>query len=301
MPGQLVLDRILDRDDVRVLGLQGRQRRAQRRRLAAAGGADDEDHPVLVTQEEPQLFERGGREPELFERRHALAVIEDAKHHLLAEERAQCGHAEVDFGAFVRGYANASVLREALFRDVHAGHDLQPRDQTLVDPLRKVHHLFQEAVEPMSHEHALFQGLDVHVAGVAADGAAHHEIDEIDNRRCFAALLESRDRLEHLVFAGPPGQRRLGRAITGSALAAGRLNEPARGRRLRECLVGIALLNRVENLRRRRHNLLDAVAGLELEVLHQAEQQRIGHGHRQQVLLEARGDADTLDRNVLRE
>ena len=34
-------------------------------------------------------------------------------------------------------------------------------------------------------------------------------------------------------------------------------------------------------------DLLDAVAGLELEILNEAEQQRIGHRHRQQVLLEA--------------
>ena len=49
--GNLVLDRILDRDDVGLLRLHRRQRRAERRRLAAAGRADDENHPVLMAEE----------------------------------------------------------------------------------------------------------------------------------------------------------------------------------------------------------------------------------------------------------
>ena len=68
----------------------------------------------------------------------------------------------------------------------------------------------------------------------------------------------------------------------------------------RERLVGIADLNRLENVAARRDDLLDAIAGLEFEILHQAEQQRIGHRHGQQVLLEADGDAHALERDVLR-
>ena len=68
-----------------------------------------------------------------------------------------------------------------------------------------------------------------------------------------------------------------------------------------ERLVGIPDLNRLEDVAARRDDLLDAVAGLELEILHEAEQQRIGHRHRQQVLLETDGDADALERDVLRD
>ncbi len=143
-PWHLVLDGIFDRDDVRVLCFQRRQRRAQRRRLAAARGTDDQNHPVLVTQEEPELFESGRRKPELFERRNALAVIEHAQHDLFAEHRAQRRGTEVDFGPLLGSDANAAVLRQPLFRDVHPGHDLQAGDQTLVHPLGQVHDLFQQ-------------------------------------------------------------------------------------------------------------------------------------------------------------
>ena len=47
-------------------------------------------------------------------------------------------------------------------------------------------------------------------------------------------------------------------------------------------------------------DLLDAIAGLELEILDEAEQQRIGHRDRQQVLLEPDRDADALERDFFR-
>ena len=68
-----------------------------------------------------------------------------------------------------------------------------------------------------------------------------------------------------------------------------------------ERLVGIAGLDRVDDVAARRDDLLDAVAGLELEILDEAEQQRIGHRDGQQVLLEPDGDADALQRDFLRD
>ncbi len=49
----------------------------------------------------------------------------------------------------------------------------------------------------------------------------------------------------------------------------------------------------------RRHDLLDAVAGLELEVLHKAEQKWIGHGNGQHIFLEADGHAHAPQRHFL--
>ena len=72
--GNLVLDRIFDRDDVGASRLDRRDRGAQRRRLAAAGRTDDQDHAVLVVEEEPELLHRAGEKPELLERRRPLAV-----------------------------------------------------------------------------------------------------------------------------------------------------------------------------------------------------------------------------------
>jgi hypothetical protein len=298
--GQLVLHRIFNRDDVRILRLQRGERRTERGGLAAARRTDDENHAVLVAQEMAQLFERHGRKAKLFERRHALAVVEDAKHDLLAVQRAQRRHAEVHFSIVFGGYADAPVLRQPLLGDVHAGHDLQARDQSLVHPFGQVHHFLQQPVETMAHEHALFERLDVDIARVAADGAADNEIDEVDDRRGLALFLETGNRLEHL-FVGAAGQRGFGaRRLLRSGARARRLHEAGRrGRRPRQRLVRIALLDGVQNFSRGRDDLLDAIAGLEFQVLHQAEQQRIGHRHGEQVLFQPHRDAGTLHRDVL--
>ena len=102
-------------------------------------------------------------------------------------------------------------------------------------------------------------------------------------------------------------------ARTSDVSLAGAVGRPAASRRAadhrkvrpgllfdpRERFVGISDLNRFENVSARRDDLLDAIAGLELEILHQAEQQRIGHRHGQQILLETDGDAHALEARLL--
>ena len=50
----------------------------------------------------------------------------------------------------------------------------------------------------------------------------------------------------------------------------------------------------------RRDDLLDPVAGLELEILDEAEEQRVGHRDGQQVFLELDRDADALEGDLFR-
>jgi hypothetical protein len=69
----------------------------------------------------------------------------------------------------------------------------------------------------------------------------------------------------------------------------------ALGCRAHQRFVGIAGLNGVVDVAAGRDHLLDAIAGLELQVLDEAEEQRIGHRHRQQVFFKGRGDTDALE------
>ena len=136
---------------------------------------------------------------------------------------------------------------------------------------------------------------------LALDGALHDEVDEVDDRRGLAAFLQAGDRLEDFFFDAPRERGLAERAVGSRASRARRRprRETARRRLLRahERLVGISGLDGFEDVAARRDDLLDAVAGLELEILHEAEQQRIGHRHGQEVLLEADRDADALERD----
>ena len=60
-------------------------------------------------------------------------------------------------------------------------------------------------------------------------------------------------------------------------------------------------MDRVHDLAARGDHLLDTVAGLEFEVLHHRELQRVGHGDGELVLLEAHGHAVPLEGHVLRD
>ena len=59
-------------------------------------------------------------------------------------------------------------------------------------------------------------------------------------------------------------------------------------------------MNRFDDLVARRDDLLDAIPGLELEILDEREEQRIRHRDREQVLLDGDRDARALERDVLR-
>ena len=73
-------------------------------------------------------------------------MVQQAEDDLFAVERAQRGDTKIDRLAVLHLQADAAVLRQAPLGDVEAGHDLHPGDEAFVDPLRQIHHLFQQAV-----------------------------------------------------------------------------------------------------------------------------------------------------------
>jgi hypothetical protein len=173
-----------------------------------------------------------------------------------------------------------------------------------MDPLRQVHHFLEEAVEAMANQHTALQRLDVDVARLALDRALHDEIDEVDDRRGLAALLQTDGRLEHFVFDAAH-QRGVRGRVAGRVRAAlacrYRRGELRTGgaRANAQGFVGISGLYRLEDVAARGDDLLDPVSRLELEVLDQAEEQRVGHGHGEQVLFEPNRDAHPLQRHFL--
>ena len=178
----LVLDGILDRDDVRPLGSQRGQRRAQRRGLAGSGRADNENHPVLVTQEGLQLRQRRRGEPECLEGRHPLAVVKDAEDDFLSQDRAQRGHPEIEAVPAIGAGANTTVLRQALLGDVEASHDLDASHEPLVNPFRQVHDLFQQSIQPMAYRDAGLGRLEVNVARPASQRTLDDQVDDVNDR-----------------------------------------------------------------------------------------------------------------------
>ncbi len=212
--------------------------------------------------------------------------------------------------------ADAAVLRQPLLRDVHPAHDLHARDEPLVDPLRQVHDLLEQAVEAMTDDDVVFGRLDVDVARlllsallmtrstrsmIGAVSGVTPPLRRRSSRRCrprAAGRPASRHpRAAPACRRAWPCRRATGRGPRAFACTL----RPAAWLRGHERLVGIGGVDRVDDLGARGDDLLDAVAGLELEVLDEREQQRVRHRDGQQVLLDRDGDARALERDVLRD
>ena len=187
MPLQLVLDRVLDRDDLVLDRLDLRQRRIERRRLAAAGRPGDEHHAVRLGDVLPEALQLGLREaedvePQLGELLADRLLVEDADDRVLAVDARHDRDAEVDRLAR-HAQLEAAVLRHALLGDVELRHDLDARDDRAVELLGdRPHRRLQHAVDAVLHVDRVVLRLDVDVARAPLDRGVDRRVDQPDDR-----------------------------------------------------------------------------------------------------------------------
>ena len=97
---------------------------------------------------------------------------------------------------------HATVLRQALFGDVEAGHHLDAADQQRGQRPARLEHLAQDAVDPKAHDQAALLGLDVDVGGVLLDRLQQQRVDQPHHGRVVALVEQVVDE------RGAVGQRR---------------------------------------------------------------------------------------------
>ncbi|MCY2925610.1 MAG: hypothetical protein NT031_09245, partial [Planctomycetota bacterium] len=126
------LDRVFDRDDV--LGEvdvdivhHGRQGGG----LAAARGPGHQQHAAGLGEDLLEDLEGLAAEAHVFHPDGEVGSVEDSDDQLLARQGGHAADAQVDLPTF-GDQANSPFLGQALFGDVHPGHDLHPRDDQRV-------------------------------------------------------------------------------------------------------------------------------------------------------------------------
>ena len=100
-----------------------------------------------------------------------VRLVEQAQDDLLAEDRRQHGDAEVHVLAGAELELDAAVLRQAPLGDVERRHDLDARGDGVLELERRLHDLFEHAVDAVADAEHLLEGLEVDVAGAPLDGA----------------------------------------------------------------------------------------------------------------------------------
>gem|GEM_PF-5647415 len=177
--------RIFRRGDVDARLVQQIQAGVERHRLARARGTGDEHHAIGATDgmQQPRLFVRvvaEGVDPKA-----SAARVENTHDDLLAEQRGQRAHAEVDHAVGPDLELHAAVLRHAFLGDVEPGDDRDARSQLVLDDGGRAGDFAQFPVDPEAHAVVVLVRLEVDVRGPHADGVEQHLVQETYDRRVF--------------------------------------------------------------------------------------------------------------------
>ena len=186
--GEVVLDRVLGGDDLRVGAVELVERRVERGRLARAGRARHEDDAVGPADQVLELAEFVLGEPELADADADVVLVEDPHHHRLAVVGRQHADAEVVVFA-VGGELDAAVLRAAALGDVELGEDLDAGEHRPQETARGIVALDEPAVDAVADPHAVFERLDVDVAGPELHRLDDDQVDELHDRGVGVVLL----------------------------------------------------------------------------------------------------------------
>ncbi len=189
---EVVLDRVLDGDDVGVLGVELPEHGVQRRRLSRSGRAGDQNDAVRLANEIAQGRERGVGHPETGQVEPSGLLVEEPQYHALAVRGGQDRNAHIDRPAR-EAQRDAPVLRLALLGDIQARHDLDARYDHAVRRLRRLEHVAQHAVPAEAHHRAPLEGLDVDVRSVLAHRLGEECVDQPHDGRVVLALQEIGD------------------------------------------------------------------------------------------------------------
>src|SRR5262249_19039804 len=183
----LVLDRVLGRDDLVANDVQLVQRRIERGRLAGAGGAGDENDAVGLLNDRAELFQDFRLHADLVQVERHHGAVQHADDNAFAEHGGQDADAHVHrVAADVQ--LDATVLWQAALGNVQVGHDLDAAGDGHGQVARRRHHFVQDAVAAIAHLVLVLERLEMDVAGLVLDAQQEDHVDELAHGRFVGQL-----------------------------------------------------------------------------------------------------------------
>ena len=189
---ELVLDRVLDRDDVALRLVDLVESRVERRGLARARRARDEHRAVGAAERRPRRARAASSPMPSASRLISACDLSRIRMTIPSPSHARHRHdAGVDRVA-LDGQRTRPSCGSAPLGDVEVGHDLHARDDARDHPARDLRGLAQHAVDAEAHAHLAALGLEVDVRGALLDGLGDDRVDELDDRRVVGGLADLR-------------------------------------------------------------------------------------------------------------
>src|ERR1700677_2780006 len=178
----LILNRLLGREQFRVGGIDAVEAGVKRGRLARAGRAGDDEDAVRLLDDLADVFVNPLRQPDGSEVELDRAAVENAEHDAFAELRGQRGDAQIDL-ATGHGRLDAAILRNTALGDVHLRHDLDARGDRRGQGARRGRHFVKRAVHAIANLEVVLERLEMNVARTRLDGLGQDGVDVLDDWR----------------------------------------------------------------------------------------------------------------------
>ena len=261
---QLVLDRFLDGDDPLVHGVDRAEEGVKRGGLAGASRPGHQNDPVRLDDEFAQDGLVLGVEAQLVETHENGTAGQQTQRHALAVNGRHGRDTDVEFLA-LDADVDSAVLREAFLGDVHAGHDLDPRDERGLVPLQLRRHrrLVQDAVHAVTDAELILGRLEVNIGRPILERLPDDLVDELDHAGVLVALGD------FLVLV----EENLKRLVVVLEFLK-RLGADA-----------VKFLERLFDFAARRQRQLDGAAGVELHGIDHCRVERVADGHLERAVL----------------
>ena len=193
--GKPVFHRVFDRDDLGARVVELPQRGIKGGGLAAAGGAGDQHQAVGTVQDGAKAFLHVGRHAEAVDGKQVVALAQQPHHHGFAVLRRHGGQPHVD-GAAAYLDRKAAVLRQAFFRNIQPGNDLEAQGQRRRNLEIGLGLRMQHPVDAEADGQLFFLRFDVQVGRIHLQRILEQRLQQAHHRRIglpFAQRLQADD------------------------------------------------------------------------------------------------------------
>src|SRR5882724_1998345 len=191
---QLEFDRVFRGHDVGVNGVQRCNGGIQRVRLARTGWTGYQHHAVGFQDVAFEFLQRLWFKPKLGHVQPQVFFVQQPHDDLFAVERGDGRNAEVQFLFLAIGLVlnhDAAVLRQAFFRVVQFGHDLQAAGDRVLQAQGRSHYRGKLPVNAEPYAHLKLIRLDMDIAGSTLDRVRQDQVHKLDDGSFFRRFFQS--------------------------------------------------------------------------------------------------------------
>ena len=192
--GDVVLHRVLQRDDVDLLTGQIPDHVAHGGGLTGACGTHQQNDAAGVSQQSVVVVKILPLQSQLGFAEGLSGLVQQTQHHLLAIHRGHGGDTQVQTVAPHR-LDGVAVLRDLMLGNIHTAHDFQAGDHGILQIGRHCQDAAEQTVDTHPHHHLALLRLQMDVTGPLGIGPLDEGVDEADGG---GGLLRVRRVLRHL-------------------------------------------------------------------------------------------------------